>query len=155
MKHKVGYHLLGTRTCHLKFGFDWGVVWFVIWRHDLSWNKVSVEKQNKKLYCNRNRHRAWSHDDVIKWKIFLCYWPFVRGIHRSPVNSLHKGQRRGALMFSLICAWINGWANNREAGDLRRRRAHHDVIVMSWSTYTRVPICTYIRISSFHFVGHI
>ena len=31
----------------------------------------------------------------------------------SPVNSPHKGQRRGALMFSLICAWINGWVNNR------------------------------------------
>ena len=33
-------------------------------------------------------------------------------------------------MFSLICAWINGWANNGDAGDLRRHRAHHDVIVM-------------------------
>ena len=44
------------------------------------------------------------HDDVIKWKHFLRYWPFVRGIHRSPVNSPHKGQWRGALMFSLICA---------------------------------------------------
>ena len=55
------------------------------------------------------------HDDVI---------------HRSPVNSSHKGQWRGALMFSLICAWINGWVNNREAGDLRRHRAHYDVIVL-------------------------
>ena len=44
------------------------------------------------------------HDDVIKWKDFPRYWPFVRGIHRSPVNSPHKGQWRGALMFSLICA---------------------------------------------------
>ena len=44
------------------------------------------------------------HDDVIKWKYFPRYWPFVRGIHRWPVNSLHKGQWRGALMFSLICA---------------------------------------------------
>ena len=43
------------------------------------------------------------HDDVIKWKHFPRYWPFVRGIHRSPVNSPHKGQWRGALMFSLIC----------------------------------------------------
>ena len=70
------------------------------------------------------------HDDVIKWTHFPRYWPFVRGIHRSPVNSPHKGQRRGALMFSLICVWINGWVNNREAGDLRRYRAHYDVIVM-------------------------
>ena len=47
-----------------------------------------------------------SHDDVIKWKHFPRNWPFVRGVHRSPVNSPHKGQWRGALMFSLICVWI-------------------------------------------------
>ena len=70
------------------------------------------------------------HDDVIKWKHFPRNWPFVRGIHRSPVNSSHKGQPRGALVFSLICVWIKGWINNREAGDLRRYRAHYDVIVM-------------------------
>ena len=72
----------------------------------------------------------WSHDDVIKWKHFPRYWPFVRGIHRSPVNSPHKGQWLGALIFSVICVWINGWVNNREAGDLRRCRAHYDVTVM-------------------------
>ena len=70
------------------------------------------------------------HDDVIKWKLFPRFWPFVRGIHRSPVNSSHKGQWRGALMFSLICAWINHWVNSGEAGDLRRYRAHYDVCVM-------------------------
>ena len=43
-----------------------------------------------------------------------------------------KGQWRGTLMFSLICAWINGWVNNREAGDSRRHRAYYDVIVMNW-----------------------
>ena len=72
------------------------------------------------------------HDDVFKWKHFPRYWPFVRGIHRSPVNSPHKGQWRGTLIFSLICVWINGWVNNREAGDLRRHRAHYDVIVMPY-----------------------
>ena len=70
------------------------------------------------------------HDDVIKWKHFPRYWPFVRGIQRSPVNSLHKGQWRGALTFSLMCVWINGWVNNREDGDLRHHRAHYDVTVM-------------------------
>ena len=69
-------------------------------------------------------------DDVIKWKHFPRYWHFVRGIHRSPANSPYKGQWRGALMISLICAWINGWANNREAGDLSRHRAHYDVTAM-------------------------
>ena len=70
------------------------------------------------------------HDDVIKWKHFPRYSPFVRGIHRSPVNSLHKGHWRGALIFSLICVWISGWENNRAASDLRRYRTHYDVIVM-------------------------
>ena len=71
------------------------------------------------------------HDDVIKWKHFPRYWPFVRGIHRSPVNSPHKGQWRLALMFSMICGWINDWVNNREAGDLRRHPVHYDVAVMT------------------------
>ena len=71
------------------------------------------------------------HDDVIKWKHFLRYWPFVRGIHRFPVKSPHKGQWRRALMFPLICVWINGWVNNGEAGDLRHYRTHYDITAMS------------------------
>ena len=47
-----------------------------------------------------------------------------------PVNSPHKDQWRGALMFTLICDRINGWVNNRGAGDLRRNSAHYDVIGM-------------------------
>ena len=70
------------------------------------------------------------HDDVIKWKHSQCHWPFVRGIHRSLVNSPHTGQWRGAFMFSLICAWTEGWLNHRITGDLRRHRANYDVIVM-------------------------
>ena len=75
------------------------------------------------------------HDDVIKWKHFPRNWPFVRGIHRPPVNSPHKGQWRKALIFfSLICVWINYWVKNREAGDFRRYRAHYDVIIMGKQT---------------------
>ena len=48
------------------------------------------------------------------------------------VNSPQKGQWHGSLVFSLICAWINGWVNNGEAGDLRRHRTHYDVIVMGF-----------------------
>ena len=70
--------------------------------------------------------------DVITWKYCPRYWPFVQGTHRSPVNSLHKGQWRGALIFSLICARINGWVSKPEAGDLRRHRAHYDVTVLCW-----------------------
>ena len=70
------------------------------------------------------------HDDVIKWIHFPRYWPFVSGIHQSPVNSPHKGQWHRALMFSLICAWINSWVNNGEPGDLKCHHAHYDVTVM-------------------------
>ena len=62
------------------------------------------------------------HDEVIKWKHFPRYWPFVRGIH--------KGQWHRVLMFSLICTQINSWVNNGEAGDLSHHRAHYDVTVM-------------------------
>ena len=67
----------------------------------------------------------WRH----QMKHIPRYWPFVWEIHRSPVNSPNKGQWHRALIF-YICAWINGWVNNREAGDLRRNRAHYDVVVM-------------------------
>ena len=82
------------------------------------------------LYQHRKQFDNRSWDDVIKWKHLPRYWPFVQGIHRSPVNFPHKCQWRGALMFSLNCVWINGWVNNREAGDLRRYRTHYDVTVM-------------------------
>ena len=74
----------------------------------------------------------YHHDDVIKWKHFPRYWLFVRVIRRSQVNFPHKGQWRGALKFSFICAWTNGWANHRDAGDLRRHGDHYDVIVMCY-----------------------
>ena len=72
------------------------------------------------------------NDDVIKWKHFSRYWSVVQGIHRSSVNSPNKGQWRGALLLSLIYAWIKGWVNNGEAGHLRRHRAHYDVILMRY-----------------------
>ena len=94
---------------------------------------LPVKKIAVKSYANIHDSRFY-HDideyDDIKWKHLSRYWPFARGIHTSSVNSPQKGQWRGALMFSLICVWINGWVNNREAGDLRRYRAHYDVIVM-------------------------
>ena len=85
-------------------------------------------------------------DDVIKWIPFPLYWPFVRGIHRSPVNSPRKGQWRGALLFSSIYVWINGWVNNGEAGDLRRYRAHYDVNVMNMAKYWRAPLVFLTRV---------
>ena len=104
---------------------------------DLSCKKVNTSHEfSAKWWCNHNltTHNTTvcilvcitQYDDAIKWKHFPRYWPLVRGIHRSPVNSPHKGQWCGALIFSLMDCWVN----NREAGDLRRHRAYYDVTVM-------------------------
>ena len=112
-----------TDICKIKNG--------IIWRNKiLSWYIRIYSWRLDSLILSQQDITQCFHDDVIKWKHFPRYCPFVRGIHRSPVNSPHKGQWRGALMLSLICVWINGWVNNREVGDLRRYRAHFDVTVM-------------------------
>ena len=71
-----------------------------------------------------------THDDVIKWKRFPRNWSCVRGIYRPPVNSPHKGQWCGVLMFSLICTRTSVWVSDRDTGDFRRHRAYYDVTVM-------------------------
>ena len=78
-----------------------------------------------------NRHSWWRH----QMETFSALLALCAGNSPAPVNSPHKGQWRGALMFSLICVWINGWVNNGEAGDLRRYRAHYDVTVMEVRTW--------------------
>ena len=116
----------------------------------LQLNHVSERGPRYHTGCPKGYAHFWrfvvrccvSHDDVIKWKHFPRYWPVVW-----PVNSLHKGQGRGALMFSLICASINGWVHNREAGDLRRHRAHYDVTVMFW--YWSIKSISFKRLSQF------
>ena len=77
----------------------------------------------------------WRH----QMETFSALLALCAGNSSVPVNSPHKGQWRGALMFSLICVWINGWVNNPEAGDLRRYRAHYDVtgtVTGWWSSFS-------------------
>ena len=112
-----------------------------VFQIDFKWRKTTQKKQRIYALCflpSMTHTKIFitytkifmGHDDVIKWNHFPRDWQFVRGIHQSPVYSPHKGQWRGALMFPLICAWINGWVNSHEAGALRRHRAHNDVSVM-------------------------
>ena len=96
-------------------------------------NSGITKKHKRRTHIDLRNFEWWwkfatVHDDVIKWKHFPSC--FVCRMHRSPVNSPNKGQWRGTLVFSLICVWINGWLNNRGAGDFRRHRAHYDVILM-------------------------
>ena len=76
------------------------------------------------------------HDDVIKWKHFSRNWPFVWGIHRSRwiPHTKASDAELWCFLWSLICVWIHGWVNNREAGDLRRHRCYYNVNVMIIST---------------------
>ena len=116
----------------------------IVWEDFFSWHitlapiigTIILELLISVNHCNLFENRMPAdfihlHDGVIKWKHFPRYWPFVRGIHRSAVNSPHKGQSCRTLIFSLICAWINGWINNRGAGDLRRHRTHYDATLMT------------------------
>ena len=77
-------------------------------------------------YCSPWRSLTWWRHQV---ETLSRYWHFVRGIHRSPVHSLTKASDAEIWCFLWSAPWINGWVNNREAGDLKRHRAHHDAIV--------------------------
>ena len=78
------------------------------------------------IAANNDKDKPWWRHQMEAFSALLA---LCVGIRRSPVNSPHKGQWRGILMFSFICAWINGWVNNREDGDLRRHITHYDVTV--------------------------
>ena len=69
---------------------------------------------------------TWRRQQMETFSVLLA----LQCLGNSPVTP-HKGLWCGALMFSLICAWINNWENNREAGDLRCHRSHYDVTVMT------------------------
>ena len=73
--------------------------------------------------------------------IFRVIGPLWGKFTNQFVDSPHKGQWRGALMFSLTYDWTNNWANNQDAGDLRRHRTHYYVTVM-WFTSVSSMVAT-------------
>ena len=68
-----------------------------------------IRKLTKDRYHELPQASWWRH----QMETFTALLALCAGIHRSPVNSPHKGQWRGGLIFSLIYAWTNGWINNR------------------------------------------
>ena len=79
----------------------------------------------------KERVREYRGTEQITRVHIVSWWPVTSWLHHQmEKKSLHKGQSRGALRFSLICAWTSGWTNKREVGDLRRHRAYYDVTVM-------------------------
>ena len=124
---KTGVYI--TKRC------PWWWTFYAAEKHFL----LRVMKSQMSLYTTLifywNRHHQCLRlyictKQVSSWWHFPRFWPFVRRIHCSPVNSPRKSQWRGALMFSLFCAWIHNWVNNREAGDFRCHHAHYDVTEM-------------------------
>ena len=129
-------------------------------------NIIIILRNNKtpKMIEVRDGHHTLStkhaHGDVIKWKHFLRHWSFVRGIHRWPVNSPHRGQWRSLVLcagnspvtgefptqrpvtrsfdvfFDMrVNKQLAPRVDNRGAGDLRR--AHYDVIVMNTDEFVQ------------------
>ena len=104
-----------------------------------SFNWFLSVRRLRQYLCQRWFIVSWIHINKIQptwWRhqmeTFSALLAFCTG--NSPVPGEFTGspgQWRGALMFSLICFWINRWVNSREAGDLRRYRAHYDVTVMN------------------------
>ena len=116
----------------------WKGLWYAGWWPS-SWKgpEVSITSECQQanvrgccVPCNWSVYRTalswWRH----QMETFSALLALCAGNSPVPVNSPHKGQWRGAWMFSLISACINAWVNNREAGDLRRHRGHYDAIVM-------------------------
>ena len=81
-----------------------------------AWNNKSLQE-----YLNAD---YWLNCSYCSETTLQIFYPL------SLVNYPHKGQWHRALMFSLICVWINDWVNNHEAGDLRCYHTHYNVIVM-------------------------
>ena len=75
-------------------------------------------------HCNEVTAAWWRH----QMETFSALLAICEG--NSPVTTGFPLQWRGVLMFPLICTWTNGWAKNRNAGDLRRHCAHYDVTLM-------------------------
>ena len=84
-------------------------------------NYISIPKESWKAHIFSQASNTWWRHQMETYSASLTLWE-----GNSSVNSPHKGQWRGALMFSLICAWIKA----DEAADLRRNRAHYDAIAM-------------------------
>ena len=117
----VFFGLLDARNVHVVLALlSFVVVWFEL---------ILLHNRPDYFICIWDQWH-WSNDDVIKWQHFPRYW-FLCGEftgHRWIPRTKASDTELWCLFF--ICAWINGWVNNREAGDLRRHRAHYDVTAM-------------------------
>ena len=107
---------------HFKINYLFeNIPWFYIQNHKYFLRRVFLTMSQYWFIYTWWRHQMETFSALLA----LC-----AGNSPVAVNYPHNGQWRGALMFSLICVWINDWVNNRESGDLRRHLGHYNVNVM-------------------------
>ena len=124
-KNALVFYILRAKSCTIHIGF-----FYILTNHTMFirinacvWYHFngSTRCDNCCAHCFEKygawmtaiQHYTWWRHQMETFSASLA---ICAGIRRSPVNSPHRGQWRGAVMFSLICVWINGWVNNREAG---------------------------------------
>ena len=105
------------------------------------------------LFFYKTNQWSFSSQCTIKSSNENIFRVTVWGIHRSPVNSPHKGQWRGYLIF-FICAWTNSWANNGDSEDLRHHRAHYGVTVMGFCLNFGVWLVPYLTHIVYFVLSH-
>ena len=115
------------------------------------WINIPFVGASTAALCSRFVFPLWfvvsysSFDLISSWwryqmELFSALLALCAGNSPAMVNSPHKGQWRGALRFSLLCAWPSGWVNNRDGGDLRRHRTHYGVTAMH-AIIACIPCC--------------
>ena len=137
-KHKV-------RPADLNFQLNFSTVWDLYFRNGPSQSPpqclpcvIAKNRLNTKFRITGPLRGKSTADSLAKGQLsswwchkmetFSAFLTLCEG--RSLVDSPHKSQWGGALTFSLIYAWTNGWGSGLDAGDLKRHRAHYDVTVM-------------------------
>ena len=147
--YSCNYSQISYHACFSKIVRDKLLSTIINQTHDFThWDQDTLADILQTIFSNAFLWMKISvHDDVIKWKHFPCYWPFVWEIHRSP--------RTKAIDSELWCfRWsapeqpvLSGWVSNRDGGDLTS--AYYDVTVMilvqiHWRVFPKIKLKTYI-----------
>ena len=85
---------------------------------------ISIYRRKQASEPSHYRMTSWSGN------IFRVTGPLFGEFTGHRWIPLTKARDAGLWCFLLSAPWINGWVKNNKAGDLRRHRAHYDVIVM-------------------------
>ena len=127
-QYNLSWYHASNRPGRCNMRWSWKVICIVCALRTLHVFNIGSSYYTRLPKCSQECITWWRHQmETFSALLTLC----VRGINWSPVNSSHKGQWRGALVFSLICTWTNGYANNQDPSNLRRHRSDYDITLMN------------------------